>query len=357
VLVGTSGYLLSDRNDIVRSDIIDRETDSSFLKSDETKILHLASLAPSGHNTQPWIIKYLGPHHWIIASDSSRWLPAVDPTQRETILSLGAFVQNLEYAALNEGYYTNFKMLATSCQDEDIAEVKLVKESVPSFDISKIRLRRTVRSGYLNDLLRTEDLHHITGIEKDYWHFIPRGTSEYRWINEQTIEANRIQVNRDAAQAELSEWIRFSRADVKQHLDGLTTAGMEIRGIPAWIVRNFYNRDKVMSSSFRNQSLDKVKEQVAQSAGWLLLTSKSNSVVDLMEAGKRFERMLLRIRERKVAVHPMTQILEEPETKLAFYSKLRLTGEIQFILRLGYLDAYPDPVSVRRPVDSFVNII
>ena len=52
----------------------------------------------------PRRIKYIEPFHWIIENDKSRWLPAVDPTQRETILSIGAFLQNLEYASGNLGY-------------------------------------------------------------------------------------------------------------------------------------------------------------------------------------------------------------------------------------------------------------
>ncbi|MCI3936293.1 hypothetical protein MQX03_03730 [Chryseobacterium aahli] len=33
---------------------------------DEKEILILASLAPSGHNTQPWFVKYHEPFHWTI---------------------------------------------------------------------------------------------------------------------------------------------------------------------------------------------------------------------------------------------------------------------------------------------------
>ena len=96
VIAGVTYYLLSDKSNFVRSDSQDSETTNMPLLPDERAILFLASLAPSGHNTQPWFIKYLEPYHWIIGNDKSKWLPGVDPTQRETILSIGAFVQNLE---------------------------------------------------------------------------------------------------------------------------------------------------------------------------------------------------------------------------------------------------------------------
>jgi hypothetical protein len=55
-----------------------------------------------------------------------------------------------------------------------------------------------------------------------------------------------------------------------------------------------------------------------------------------------------------VAIHPMTQMLEEEKWRP------RITGDHdgemipQFILRVGYLDRYPEPVSLRRPVSWFV---
>lgn len=59
------------------------------------------------------------------------------------------------------------------------------------------------RSDYQNDLLKREDINHLFQNETDYFNFIPNGTKEYGYLNEQTIEANRIQSYRDAAEKEL----------------------------------------------------------------------------------------------------------------------------------------------------------
>ena len=92
IIAGAGGYLLSDKNNFVRNNIKDNTSNKSLLKPYEKEILYLASLAPSGHNTQPWFIKYIEPNHWTICNDKSKWLSAVDPNQRETILSIGAFI-------------------------------------------------------------------------------------------------------------------------------------------------------------------------------------------------------------------------------------------------------------------------
>jgi hypothetical protein len=364
-VVGATAYLLSDRSNLVRADLKQGEDNNKTLKPDEKEILFLAALAPSGHNTQPWFVRYLEPYHWIIGNDKSKWLPAVDPNQRETILSIGAFLQNLEYAANSFGYGCDWKLLATTNQDERVMEVKLSKKaSSNNFDITKIISRRTVRSDFLSDLLKQEDITYLVDSEPELIHYLPNTSKESKFIDEQTIAANRLQSYRDPAQQELANWTRFSNQDVEKYRDGLTTAGMEINGIPGWVVRNSYDKDNVMTNDFRERSIDKVQKEVSDSAGWILITSQDNSVETLLKTGRRMERLFLKVRERNIAIHPMTQILEEPSTRAMFnQSSLILRGfangigdNVQFILRTGYLKNYPEPVSLRRPIERFVQI-
>lgn len=355
VVGGGATYLLSDKNNFERKNIPEDKNNTFPFQPNEKEIFYLASLAPSGHNTQPWYVKYIEPYHWIICNDKAKWLPAVDPSQRETILSIGAFIQNLELAANNTGYSCQSNLLAVTNQDENMLEVKLQKNSATTkYDISKLKNRRTVRSGYLNAVLKKEDEAYLLENESDFFHFISNNSKEYKWLNEQTIEANRIQAYRDEAQKELSEWIRFSSNEAKKHCDGLTTAGMELDGIPGWVLRNFYKQEDVLKKKFREQGIDKVKKQVSQSAGWLIITSKDNTVATLLETGKRFQRMFLKVRDKNIAIHPMTQILEEKETAKQVNESIGITDEIQFILRMGYLKNYPEPVTLRRPVNWFV---
>jgi len=312
VIAGGVYYLSSDRKNFIRADINEDISGQIPLTEDERSILSIASLAPSGHNTQPWFVKHIEPYHWIIGNDKSKWLMGVDPTQRETMLSIGAFMQNIEYAASHFRYTCTFTLLATTNQDEQVAEVRLTNSmSSVKYDIQKIKNRRTVRSGYLTDTLTREDIAYLMENKNENISYIPNSSKEHQWLNEQTIEANRVQVYRDDAEKELAAWIRFSSKEAKAHCDGLTTASMEIDGIAAWYLRNFYGETDVMKKSFREKSIDKVKSQVAKSAGWLILTSIDNTVVTLLETGRRFQRLFLKIRERNIAIHPMTQILEE----------------------------------------------
>ena len=50
----------------------------------------------------------------------------------------------------------------------------------------------------------------------------------------------------------------------------------------------------------------------------------------------------------------MTQILEEAPFAQQVSGALGLAEPVQFLLRCGYVDAYPEPVAERRPVEWFV---
>ena len=131
---------------------------------------------------------------------------------------------------------------------------------------------------------------------------------------------------------------------------------MEITGIAGFIVRNFYNPQSVLKKKFREQTVDIVSKQVKTCGGWLVITSSESTIPTLIEYGRVWEKLLLKIREKMIAIHPMTQMLEEEPWKNQVAKELGLAGEVQWILRIGYLRSYPDPVSLRIPVSWFVPI-
>ena len=325
------------------------------LLPDEQAILHLAALAPSGHNTQPWRVTRHGPFQWTIGNDPARWLPAVDPTQRETMLSLGAFLQSLEYAATHHGYGCRWTLLADTNQAADVAGVILTKTTgLPAFDPAQLTSRRTVRTGYRNDALTAAAVRRLTAGD-DGCHYYPRATPQARWLDAQTLAANQQQTYRDPAERELSHWMRFSNQEAAQHRDGLTPASMEITGVAGWWVRHFYTPATVMEARFRARGLAKTAEQVGQGAGWLVLTSPDRTPASLLAAGRRVQRLWVRVRGQGIGLHPMTQILEEAPFAGQVNAALGVAAPIQFLLRCGYVDEYPDPVSERRPVAWFVH--
>ena len=129
---------------------------------------------------------------------------------------------------------------------------------------------------------------------------------------------------------------------------------MEIQGFAGWFVRNFYNRESVLKQSFREQTVDVVAKQVKTGGGWVVVTSTDSRIQTLVEYGRAFENVFLKARDKMIAIHPMTQMLEETPWKNKVAMELGVPGEVQWILRIGYVKSYPDPVSLRAPVSRFV---
>jgi hypothetical protein len=211
-----------------------------------------------------------------------------------------------------------------------------------------------VRKGLLGRELRADDLRYLTEPASARCHFFAAGSPQGRYLSEGTLEANRAQAARDPAQEELADWIRWSDADARAHRDGLTAESMEIGGLAGWYVRHFYDRADATSADFRDRTVGMVAEQVSQLGGWLVLTGDGDSTAALLETGRLFERVFLRARTRLIAIHPMTQMLEEAGWQSKVATELGLSSPVQFILRVGYVAEYPDPVSLRRPLKEFV---
>jgi hypothetical protein len=322
------------------------------LGPDKLTLLDLASLAPSGHNAQPWAVNFASPDEWIIGIDRTRWLPAVDPDNRGALLSLGAFLENLILAASPLGYRVDYEVTANSRTDSGVLRVRLKASPLrESDDVKKIEKRRSVRSNYLSGSLKGPDLD--CAVSTPGCLFFPRERAEGRFLADATIEANRKQAYRDDAQQELADCIRWSPADQSAFRNGLTPKMLDIDGIAGWYVGRFYGREHVLSKPFREQGVSRASKQAREGAGWLVLEGEdSNSA--LVEAGRSFERLCLDARERMIAVHPMSQILEEAPWRNCVARELGLDGKPQFVLRIGYRTSFPDPVSPRMPLSRFV---
>jgi hypothetical protein len=68
------------------------------------------------------------------------------------------------------------------------------------------------------------------------------------------------------------------------------------------------------------------------------------------------QRLFLKVRDKGIALHPMTQILEEVQINETINQSTGISNKIQFLLRIGYVKNYPEPVTLRRPVDWFIKL-
>ena len=299
-------------------------------------------------------MKVKSQNEWIIGADPRRRLPAVDPQNREVMLALGAFAENLAIAAGTFGFKPEIEVITKDPFEQEILKVSLTPASSIDYPLQRVAGRRTVKHGYLPGEIKKEDVKALSKPLNGHLFYFPAGTEHANCIQEGAIENFRLQAQRDDVQRELVQWVRLSNTEAERYRDGLTVEGMEIRGFKGWFVRNFIEPEDFMKPSFRQQGVDLTATLARQGGGWLVVTSEGRTIADLIKTGRRFERMALLARERNIAIHPMTQYLEEESGVNQIAADHQASMVPQFLLRVGYLKRYPEPVSLRRPVSWFV---
>jgi len=321
---------------------------------DIIQILKYASLAPNSHNSQPWKIKILSDLEFIVQSDPTRWLPRVDPENRELLLSIGAFWENLEQAALALGFESHAEVLANSPKDIEILKIKLVKCASRGDDrLELIKKKATDRRPYEKKELQGLHLKELEKLLPDRLVYFPRKSKEGEWIASNLVEANKRQTFDDEKQKELAEWLRFSRSEVAEKRDGLTPEMLGMTGLVKFFWYAFMSRKNAFSGSFRNKGIENVRNQVNNCSGFIIITSEDLSVHSTLEAGRNFEKLALKCTELGVSIHPMSQLMEESPWKEELESSLGLSKPVQLVLRAGYSRKRSER-SVRRPVEEII---
>lgn len=327
---------------------------SSPLDPISQKILHHASLAPSGHNCQPWRVRICPNHQWIIEADPARRLPCVDPDNRELLLSLGAFIENLSITAATLGLHAEVEILARDCLDLEVARVVLQAGPPSDCRLQTLGERRTVKQGQLPRILAASDLARLTATVDGQITYAVRGSKQAVYIENSVVEAFRLQAHREEAQQEFVRWLRIDSTEVMRNRDGITTDSMGLSGIAGWYVNTFLSPGDFLSDKIRQEGIDATAALAREGGGWLLLTSRGQAVAELIACGRHFQRLALVACEMGIAIHPMTQILEEKSAPSLCEVLGDDTAIPQFVLRVGYLDRYPVTTGLRRPVAWFV---
>ena len=325
-------------------------------KSDIYQVLYHASLAGSSHNSQPWRVEVYGNDSILVFADTTRKLPVVDPSGREMYMSVGAFIENLGIAAACYGYTTDIRInKRLNGAVSPVASIRLSGsgKTPDKTALDEITKRMTLRIAFDTVPLNAEDKAVLMAGDQENIHFIDASAEKGIYLRKQALAAYEQQAFNRQAQDELAGWMRFSNKDVRENLDGLTTAGMGITGMGGFMVRNFYKPEDSKKESFVTQGVDKTKRLVENCGGWILISQPADNVEGWINTGRLYQCIHLRCRKLNIGFHPMNQILEETKFREDPRLFAGYPDPVLFIARVGYVSEYPEPVSVRRPVEGF----
>lgn len=326
-----------------------------------TFLLRYATLAPSGHNTQPWLFR-IGGHTVDVIADRRRALPVVDPYDRELVISCGAALGTLETAAAHFGFQPRTQLAPDPDDPDLLARVYLSERNeratAATALFAAIETRRTTRTPF-NDALppdavlaRCHELARAGGVSFDI--FTDKG--ERSAIAGLVARGDRVQFDDPAFRRELAAWVHSTRLGSR---DGMSGAAFGVPDMLApvarFVIRTFDIGDGIAAAD---------KEKILSGTPMLgLLSSQNDDQDNWLRTGQALTGILLELTAAGFTASYLNQPIEvvtlRPELKETvglMGHKLTghpLTGYPQILLRIGCSETTP-PQSVRRDLAEII---
>jgi hypothetical protein len=305
-------------------------------------LLRYAVLAPSSHNTQPWMFRITAEGVEVFA-DYSRRLSMIDPDDRELLMSVGAAIANLRVAAAWFGFETTVMYERRPEQTVPVAFVAIRETCAPDEELRKlfpaIRRRHTNRKPFTAEPISAEVVSAICDIVDEN----PETLRLFRSCDRATIadlvaEGDRRLLERPALRAELADWLRPSDGD---HCDGVCTDSLGLPGpfvAANWVMRN-------MNIGDLQAKLD--RELVGKSSAVIMVTADDERV-SLIRAGEVLERFLLTITSYGLQYSFLNQPIEVSELRTKVQKLVPTAALPQLLIRIGYAEGTIRPAPRRR---------
>ncbi len=318
---------------------------NSTVSAQMQELVRYATLAPNGHNTQPWNFA-IRENAIEIHPDYTRRLSVVDPSDRELWISLGCALENLIIAARASG----FESEVTYPDTADFIHIDLktnTPQASPLFDA--IPLRQNTRSEYDGQLIKIADLDQAQALPLEpgvVLHFVTNPTNS-ETVLEYVNQGNLSQYADRAFIDELIDWLRFNKKEALASFDGLYSRCSGNPEVPHWLGQMF------VAGMKPQQQADADAKKLRSSSGAVVVASESDDKTAWVRTGQVYERMALMMTALNIKSAFLNQPIEVAGLRSQFQSALGLGDALpQLLVRFGYAD--PMPRSLRRPVEQVI---
>ncbi|WP_121251453.1 Acg family FMN-binding oxidoreductase [Nocardioides ferulae] len=308
------------------------------------RVVELACLAPSIHNTQPWLWRIDG-DRLTLRADRSRQLPVADPQGRNLMISCGTALHHVQVAAAGLGLAAEVTRLPDPDDEDLLAVIDLSPghRTPAAVDrLAALEQRCTDRRRFTSWPVPVERLDRLAAAGEDWGaEVLPLTDVTSRFRVELLV--SRAMTRQEADEryaAEEGLWIDHSRED----------------GIPSGAVPrvDYYPRNR-RARFGHGLYPDAHQELVESSDGLLAICTGSDTPLAWLRAGETLSAVWLQATYDGLSVVPLSQVIEVEETRLALYHEVfRSMNAPQILVRIGWqaIGRSTLPRTPRRPVDS-----
>ncbi len=319
-----------------------------------------AILAPNPHNRQPWLIRLEGSDSAILSCDLDKRLPETDPFDRQITIGFGTFIELARIAAAERGVRMEVQPFPEGeprprLDSRPIARLTFAPAPEIIHDplFAAILSRRTNREVYDPRPPQPGQLARLTadGINTS------ADTTLMRRLRAITVAAITREMTTQDKLMESVRLMRIGHGEIDAKPDGIPLSGPMIEATAALGLTSHESLadQKSSASKIGLDGLTKIYGSVP-AAMWIV--TPGNSRAEQIEAGRLYARANLRATSLGLAMHPMSQALQEySEMAPLFVAARQLLGVgdgacLQMLARLGHApDATPAP---RWPVERHI---
>ncbi len=334
-------------------------------------VLSYAILASNPHNKQPWIVDLSGPESFDLYVDQTRLLPQTDPPFRQIHIGQGTFLENADLAAGNHGYRMDVVYFPkgtygnTAMENKPVASVTLVKDPTASTDplFRQITNRQSNKRTYEDKPLSADQL---DGLAKSFDQpgismSLTNEAGKRRKLAAILRSAMEIETSDRARDAETIAMFRFNDEEMVRFRDGFGVAQSGMGGIMKFVAETFFldrKKTEADSSEFGAQVVQITMDQANSAAAFGWITTPANNRLDQVLTGRAYERVNLKATEQGIAMHPMSQVLQEYadmnnlQREFLTYLGIPEGRTVQMLFRLGH--AEPVKHSARRYIQDLI---
>lgn len=327
-----------------------------------------AILAPNPHNIQPWLIDLSVPNVATLFVDRTRLLPETDPFGRQILIGHGCFLELASLAAAQTGHRADIALFpdgaygAERIDERPVARIRFTPDPGVSRDplFAAIPLRRSAKEPYDERPLAPDHAEALRRAHRGGHATLALATdpAQVAAIRAVATEAMSIEMATPRTLEESLNLTRIGADEIARHRDGIDLHGPFFWWTKRLGLMSIEDASTPGTRAYQ-AGLDYTLGYFAgtHSFGWL--TTADNARASQIEAGRAYVRLNLAATAIGLAMHPVSQALQEyPEVGAARRDMLAATATppgqtIQMLFRLGYADR-PDP-SPRRSLHAILD--
>jgi nitroreductase len=314
-------------------------------------LVNYATLAPSGHNTQPWKFEIRGPVLELRA-DFSRSMPVTDPDGRELVMSCGAALLYLRVAVRNFGHTGRAEPCPDPDQPDLLARLTLTGRAPAGRTdhnlFKAIGERRTARVAFGPREIPRALLYRWqrAAMYEDAWLHLVESPETRRHIAELIAEGDSILGQNSDYRTEIARWMR-SNDDAGR--DGLPGYSIGLGALSSRVAPcGMFPHGHVQAM----HDLDLVLKAPA----FVVLGTGEDDRTAWMTAGQALARVLLAAQVEGASASFFLQPVELPHLRERLMSLMpEETGYPQITFRLGYGPRVPP--TPRRPLSQVLAVL